>query len=196
MKKHTFQENYEIKSVDEGWFDNISQAAQKAYIQKFPNSKFAMKKRKKQNLKHQEKRTKLSTAIEKTEKLYKKHGDKFQKLDKEIDKLGMSIRDNDDGTGRYDDAVKDMKKKMKNLKSWKSHHLDKALKAKRAGEMAQAKLGGMKSPKEPWESIRPMESIQETLTINGKQYRRISEGVKKQPKPKYEFSEFYKRFKR
>jgi hypothetical protein len=37
---------------------------------------------------------------------------------------------------------------------------------------------------------------QETLTIDGKQYRRISEGVEKQPKPKYEFSEFYKRFKR
>jgi hypothetical protein len=37
---------------------------------------------------------------------------------------------------------------------------------------------------------------QETLTIDGKQFRRISEGVEKQPKPKYEFSEFYQRFKR
>ena len=37
---------------------------------------------------------------------------------------------------------------------------------------------------------------QETLTIDGKQYRRISEGVEKQPKPKYEFSEFYERFKK
>ena len=37
---------------------------------------------------------------------------------------------------------------------------------------------------------------QETLTIDGKQYRRISEGVEKQPKPKYGFSEFYQRFKR
>ena len=37
---------------------------------------------------------------------------------------------------------------------------------------------------------------QETLTIDGKQYNRISEGVKKQPKPKYEFSEFYQRFKK
>ena len=37
---------------------------------------------------------------------------------------------------------------------------------------------------------------QETLTIDGKQFRRMSEGVEKQPKPKYEFSEFYKRFKR
>jgi len=37
---------------------------------------------------------------------------------------------------------------------------------------------------------------QETLMIGGKQYRRISEGVEKQPKPKYEFSEFYKRFKK
>jgi hypothetical protein len=40
------------------------------------------------------------------------------------------------------------------------------------------------------------ELSRETLMINGKQYNRISEGVKKQPKPKYEFSEFYKRFKR
>ena len=37
---------------------------------------------------------------------------------------------------------------------------------------------------------------QETLTIDGKQFRRISESVEKQPKPKYEFSEFYQRFKR
>jgi len=37
---------------------------------------------------------------------------------------------------------------------------------------------------------------QETLTIDGKQFRRISEGVEKQPKPKYEFSEFYERFKK
>ena len=37
---------------------------------------------------------------------------------------------------------------------------------------------------------------QETLTIDGKQYRRISESVEKQPKPKYAFSEFYQRFKR
>ncbi len=37
---------------------------------------------------------------------------------------------------------------------------------------------------------------QETLTVDGKQYRRISESVEKQPKPKYEFSEFYERFKK
>ena len=36
---------------------------------------------------------------------------------------------------------------------------------------------------------------QETLTIDGKQYHRISE-VEKEPKPTYEFSEFYKRFKK
>ena len=35
---------------------------------------------------------------------------------------------------------------------------------------------------------------QETLMIDGKQFRRMSEGVEQ--KPKYEFSEFYKRFKR
>ena len=37
---------------------------------------------------------------------------------------------------------------------------------------------------------------QETLTIDGKQFRRISEGVEKESKPKYEFSEFYQRFKK
>ena len=36
---------------------------------------------------------------------------------------------------------------------------------------------------------------QETLMIDGKQYRRINESVKQKPKPKYEFSEFYKRIK-
>ena len=40
------------------------------------------------------------------------------------------------------------------------------------------------------------QSKQETLMIDGKQYRRINESVKQKPKPKYEFSEFYKRFKR
>jgi hypothetical protein len=35
---------------------------------------------------------------------------------------------------------------------------------------------------------------QETLTIDGNQYRRINEGVEQ--KPKYTFSEFYQRFKR
>ena len=37
---------------------------------------------------------------------------------------------------------------------------------------------------------------QETLTIDGKQFRRIGESVEKEEKPKYEFSEFYQRFKR
>ena len=37
---------------------------------------------------------------------------------------------------------------------------------------------------------------QETLTIDGKQFRRISEGVEQKPKSKYEFSEFYQRFKK
>ena len=37
---------------------------------------------------------------------------------------------------------------------------------------------------------------QETLTINGKQFRILNESVEKQSKPKYEFSEFYQRFKR
>jgi hypothetical protein len=36
----------------------------------------------------------------------------------------------------------------------------------------------------------------ESITFNGNRYRRISESVKKQPKPKYEFSKFYKRFKK
>ena len=36
----------------------------------------------------------------------------------------------------------------------------------------------------------------ETISINGKQYRRINEGVEKESKPKYEFSEFYKRIKK
>jgi|TARA_B110000263_G_C15127488_1_gene427239 hypothetical protein len=34
----------------------------------------------------------------------------------------------------------------------------------------------------------------ESIVINGKEYNRISEGVEQ--KPKYEFSEFYKRFKK
>jgi hypothetical protein len=37
---------------------------------------------------------------------------------------------------------------------------------------------------------------QETLTIDGKQFRILNESVEKQPKPKYAFSEFYQRFKK
>jgi hypothetical protein len=36
---------------------------------------------------------------------------------------------------------------------------------------------------------------QETLMIDGKQYRRINE-VEQEPKPKHAFAEFYKRFKK
>jgi hypothetical protein len=36
----------------------------------------------------------------------------------------------------------------------------------------------------------------ETVMIDGKQYNRISESVKKESIPKYEFSKFYKRFKK
>jgi hypothetical protein len=180
----------EIKSVDEGWFDNISQAAQKAYVQKFPNSKFAKNTKKKaddepshpddmddrdvfQFLNKDEpedegpkdnKKTKmsnLSSAVEKTDKLLKKHGAKKQKLDKKISDLAMSIRANDDGTGRYDYAVKDMKKKMKNLESWRSHHQNQAIKSLKANRMAQAKLDDLESKEEKSESIRSMESINE-----------------------------------
>ena len=44
------------------------------------------------------------------------------------------------------------------------------------------------------ESVKELN--QETLMIDGKQFRRISEGVEKQQKPKHSFSEFYQRFKR
>ena len=44
------------------------------------------------------------------------------------------------------------------------------------------------------ESVKELN--QETLMIDGKQFRRINESVKQKPKPKYEFSEFYQRFKR
>ena len=49
MKTYTFQENYEkiFGSIEEGWFDNMGNAAKKAYIQKFPNSKFAKNTKKK-----------------------------------------------------------------------------------------------------------------------------------------------------
>jgi len=66
----------------------------------------------------------------------------------------------------------------------------------------EAKLEGLKSENLPRsKNFYPAgrtgkELDQETLTIDGKQYSRISEGVEKQPKPKYEFSEFYQRFKR
>jgi len=66
----------------------------------------------------------------------------------------------------------------------------------------EAKLEGLKSENLPRaKNFYPAgrtgkELDQETLTIDGKQFRRISESVKKEPKPKYEFSEFYQRFKR
>ena len=37
---------------------------------------------------------------------------------------------------------------------------------------------------------------QETITVDGKQFRRINESVENKQKPKYEFSEFYERFKK
>ena len=66
----------------------------------------------------------------------------------------------------------------------------------------EAKLEGLKSENLPRsKNFYPAgrtgkELDQEALTVNGKQFRRISESVKKEPKPKYEFAEFYKRFKK
>jgi len=64
----------------------------------------------------------------------------------------------------------------------------------------EAKIEGLKSKNLPRaKNFYPAgrtgnELNQETLTIDGKQFRRMSENVEQ--KPKYEFSEFYKRFKK
>ena len=70
------------------------------------------------------------------------------------------------GDSRYDDAAAEANKKLRDLEKQKS--------AARTGK----------------------ELNQETITVDGKQFRRINESVENKQKPKYEFSEFYERFKK
>jgi hypothetical protein len=143
------------ESVDEGWFDSISQAAQKAYIQKFPNSKFAKNTKKKAD----DKKGKESA-----------HQKELDTISKDIKNLKGAV-DHTQDRGDWA-ANRDWRDKLeKSQKQW--------MKLKGQG---------------PDESINEGDfAANETLTINGKQYRRISEV---EQEPKYEFSEFYKRFKR
>jgi hypothetical protein len=139
------------ESVDEGWFDSISQAAQKAYIQKFPNSKFAKNTKKKAD----DKKGKESA-----------HQKELDTISKDIKNLKGAV-DHTQDRGDWA-ANRDWRDKLeKSQKQW--------MKLKGQG---------------PDESINEGDfAANETLTINGKQYRRISEV---EQEPKYEFSEFYK----
>jgi hypothetical protein len=143
------------ESVDEGWFDSISQAAQKAYIQKFPNSKFAKNTKKKAD----DKKGKESA-----------HQKELDTISKDIKNLKGAV-DHTQDKGDWA-ANRDWRDKLeKSQKQW--------MKLKGQG---------------PDESINEGDfAANETLTIDGKQFRRISEV---EQKPKYEFAEFYKRFKR
>ena len=82
------------------------------------------------------------------------------------------------------------------------YHRDNIVQKKAAKKSADTKLTvahekakELKGVGKDWITGK-QESIKKILTIDGKQFRRISEGVEKEPKPKYEFSEFYKRFKK
>ncbi|MBT6401831.1 hypothetical protein HOK09_00010 [Candidatus Woesearchaeota archaeon] len=174
MKTYTFQENYEkiFGSIEEGWFDNMGNAAKKAYIQKFPNSKFAKNTKKKAD----DKKGKESS-----------HQKELDTLSKDIKNLKGAV-DHTQDKGDWA-ANRNWRDKLeKSQKQWMK------LKGKGPDESINISDIVAQHSTEKREGRTGKELNQETLMIDGKQFRRMSEGVEQ--KPKYEFSEFYKRFKR
>ena len=236
MKKHILQENYEkiFGSIEEGWWDNMGDAGQKAYIKKHgkaPGSTGDDDKGDKARATAKSKDKALDKSIwgddeddydmgavpgsreewediepgdpemrtgdesqeelgdlmkqqqNHIEDMFEKGADRedieaaegnLEDLEREYDEKVESGEgeDDEDDWGKKPDGDVDPDKFFKDRDKAKG-----LVKGKRQGRTGN-------------------ELNQETLTIDGKQFRRISEGVEKQPKPKYEFSEFYKRFKR
>ena len=118
-------EKHQVNKLKEGWWDNMSDAAQKAYIKKHGSAPG-------------------SAGGDDN------GGDGDHEMAPDMDSRDYDMDDDDD---KYDKYGQEM--------------------------------GGT-----------PSKLNQETLMIDSKQYRRINESVKQEPKPEYEFSEFYQRFKR
>ena len=227
MKKHTLQENYErmFGSIKEGWWDNMSDAAKKAYIKKHgeapgsaggdeddydmgevPGSRGTgpWTPEDDPDFEHGPSLTSAPGRVpDEDEPDYSpEHPDNMD--DDELKQFLDKDAEEDEGEPYKREPFQPGDDPEELSVGAAQDELEKA-----QAEMAHAEEMGDKAAyadaeeKEYALQVRlgiagrtGNELNQETLTIDGKQYRRISEGVEKQPKPKYEFSEFYERFKK
>ena len=196
MKKHILKENYErffekrefgdplptfedvmkrhqINKLEEDWWDDMDASAQAQYIKAHPGSKQAQQ------------------ADDGGEEPSGEGPSGEEKLDpqKIKDDYATAGENLTFSKGELDDAkAMGDEEEISRIQSIVDDDREEFRKSRRElGRME--KVVGAKSPR------TGNELNQETLMIDGKQFRRISE-VEKEPKSKYEFSEFYKRFKR
>jgi len=236
-------EKHQINKLKENWWDDLSDEAQAAYIEKHgeapnvaggddegggDNSERLGQIAQERAAAEQE----MADAEEMGDKAaYADAQEKIDDLDKEEAELGGSGEQEPSGEGddgaAYPDGnappeiepeymsrpheIEEMIEKLEeykiHLNKWAEEAADNdddetLAKIQALMDENEAKLEGLKNENLPkskkfYPAGRTGKELdQETLTIDGKQFRRISESVKKEPKPKYEFSEFYQRFKR
>jgi hypothetical protein len=229
------------KELEENWWDDMSDAAQAAYIKKHgeaPNvsggddegggddkgggdnserlEQIAQEKAAlEQEMEDAEARGDKAAYADADEKLYE--------LEQEEEKLGgggepdeidlgkpypdgnappkTSMIDNFSSQKWLDHGLEEQKQYQAHLEKWAEEAADNdddETLAKIEELMAECKKEQERLEKDGAKGMYRTgnELNQETLTIDGKQFRRISEGVEKESKPKYEFSEFYQRFKK
>jgi len=225
MKKHILQENYEkiFGSIEEGWWDNMGDAAKKAYIKKHGSAPGSAG--------DDEPKVPAPDSRSDTGKP-RVYANPFD------DNYGQEVDDEDD----YDMGVvpgsreewediepgdpemrsgDESAEELGDLMKQQQNHIEDMFEKGADREDIEAAEGNLEDLEREYdEKVEAGEDVgtshsdkgtdpvtglsartgkelnQETLTIDGKQFRRISEGVEKESKPKYTFSEFYQRFKR
>ena len=181
MKKH------QVNKLQEDWWDNMSPEDQAEYIKAHPTSQKAQASKEEPKGKRSDRYADVDTSWMDDPDAAAAQGSP-----------GYTTSD-DDNWGREKGYG------QKGHKSYDSSDIRKKKDVKgREYDPKTGKGKGQDSRNEPddEEYFKSMmsrtgkELNQETITVDGKQFRRINESVEKQPKPKYEFSEFYERFKR
>ena len=214
MVKHTFQKNYErvFGSIEEGWWDNMGDAAQKAYIKKHgaaPGSTGDDDKGDKARATAKSRDKALDKSIwgddEDDYDMGEVPGSRAP--DQDIEPADPEMRSGDESVEELGDLMKQQQNHIEdmfekgadredieaaegNLEDLEREYDEKV----EAGEDVGTSHSDKGTDPVTGLSARTGNELnQETLMIDGKQYRRISEV---EQEPKYEFSEFYKRVKK
>ena len=185
MVKHTFQENYEkiFGSIKEGWWDDLSDKGQQAYIDKHGSAPGIVQQATKGG----------------GEGPHEPDEPVEDKPEKQQDTASSpaGTRTGDESTEELGDMIKQQQNHIEDMAERGEPEEDiQAAEADREEmeqEMEEKEAADEEEMSKEEMSRTGNELNQETLMIDGKQYRRISEV---EQEPKYEFSEFYRRFKK
>jgi|LWDU01.1.fsa_nt_gi hypothetical protein len=231
MKNHILQENYErffgkrefgdplptfedvmekhqVNKLEEGWWENMSDAAQKAYIKKHgeaPGSAGGDDNGEDDyDMGGDDRVPNQDFRSDPTDDDYSVYDDpelaRIPDEDEYPDEDPINTK-----KGELEDEMEDIANELDNVTDPEERKELEAEYDKKDQELYDINKkqygddsGYEMSPADDEESSGRTgnELSRETLMINGKQYNRISEGVEQKPKPKYEFSEFYERFKK